>query len=75
MTGCASASSAAPSPRSSATAARPADLVLGALGGRTADEALAAGVDAGAVWLALCEAGDVPPARRHGVGLAEPPRR
>lgn len=52
-----------------------ADLVLGALDGRTADEALAAGVDAAAVWLALCEASDVPPARRHGVGLAEPPRR
>ena len=51
-----------------------ADLVLGALGGRTADEALAAGVAAANVWHALCEALDVPPARRHGVGLAEPPR-
>ena len=51
-----------------------ADLVLGALGGRTADEAIAAGVDAGAVWVALCGAMDVPPNRRHGVGLAEPPR-
>ncbi|MBO9578556.1 MAG: DUF3046 domain-containing protein [Microbacteriaceae bacterium] len=51
-----------------------ADLVLGALGGRSADEAIAAGVDAGIVWTALCDATDVPPARRHGVGLAEPPR-
>jgi hypothetical protein len=49
-----------------------ADLVLGELGGRTADEALAAGVDAADVWVALCRATDVPPGRRHGVGLAEP---
>ena len=51
-----------------------ADLVLGALGDRTSDEALAAGVDAGAVWDALCEATGVPSTRRHGAGLAEPPR-
>jgi hypothetical protein len=51
-----------------------ADLVLGALGDRTADEALSAGVDAGAVWTALCGAMDVPTTRRHGVGLAQPPR-
>jgi len=49
-----------------------ADLVLGALGDRTADEALAAGVRADDVWSALCDATDVPPARRHGVGLAAP---
>lgn len=49
-----------------------ADLVLGALGGRTADEALSAGVAADAVWSALCDAADVPPVRRHGVGLATP---
>jgi len=50
-----------------------ADLVLGALGGRSAQEALAAGVPAAAVWAALCEATEVPPGRRHGVGLATPP--
>jgi hypothetical protein len=26
-------------------------------------------------WLALCEAMDVPVARRHGVGLADPKKR
>lgn len=48
------------------------DLVLAGVGDRTAREALAAGVPARDVWLALCEATDVPPARRHGVGLREP---
>ncbi|QAY74315.1 DUF3046 domain-containing protein [Agromyces protaetiae] len=48
------------------------DLVLEAVGGRTAREALAAGVPPREVWLALCEATDVPPARRHGVGQREP---
>lgn len=50
-----------------------ADLVLSSLGDRTAAQALDAGVDAGEVWHALCVATDVPEARRHGVGLAEPP--
>ena len=48
------------------------DLVLGDLSGRTADQALAAGVDAREVWLALCKAADVPPNRWHGVGQREP---
>lgn len=48
------------------------DLVLAGVGDRTAREALAAGVPARDVWLALCEATDVPPARRHGVGRREP---
>jgi hypothetical protein len=48
------------------------DLVLGALGGLTAHEALAAGMPAREVWLALCEAQDVPPNRRYGVGQREP---
>jgi len=48
------------------------DLVLGALGGRTAQEALAAGVSAGEVWAALCEAKDVPAARRRGAGRPAP---
>jgi len=45
------------------------DLVLGTLGGRTADAALDAGVPARDVWLALCGETDVPPNRRHGAGL------
>ncbi len=49
-----------------------ADLVLGELGGRTADAALVDGVDAGRVWLALCRASGVPPERWHGVGLRDP---
>lgn len=40
--------------------------VLGELGGRTADEALAGGVPARRVWLAVCDAFDVPPERRLG---------
>ena len=50
------------------------DLVLGEVGGRTARQALDAGVDAGEVWVALCRATEVPPSRWHGAGLAEPPR-
>jgi hypothetical protein len=42
------------------------DLALDALGGRTAHEALAAGVPPRQVWLALCDAQDVPESRRHG---------
>jgi hypothetical protein len=48
------------------------DLVLGEIGGFTAEDAIKRGVDARAVWLALCEATDVPPERRYGVGLREP---
>ncbi|WP_173922144.1 DUF3046 domain-containing protein [Agromyces sp. Marseille-P2726] len=51
------------------------DLVLERVGGRTAREALAAGVPPRDVWLALCEATDVPPERRHGVGRREPGAR
>lgn len=40
------------------------DHVLGKLGGRTVDQALAAGTDAKAVWRAVCEEFDVPPVRR-----------
>jgi hypothetical protein len=36
------------------------DFVLAGLGGRTVDQALADGVDAKAVWRAVCEAFDVP---------------
>ncbi|MFE7846403.1 DUF3046 domain-containing protein [Microbacterium sp. NPDC057407] len=52
-----------------------ADLVLSALGDRTAVEALAAGVPPREVWLALCAETDVPPERRYGAGRLEPKRR
>jgi hypothetical protein len=51
------------------------DLVLSAVGGRTAVEALDAGVPPRDVWLALCEETDVPPSRRYGAGRLEPRRR
>ncbi|WP_028849003.1 DUF3046 domain-containing protein [Thermocrispum municipale] len=41
-----------------------ADHVLSALGGRTADQALADGVEAKRVWVAICEEFDIPPERR-----------
>jgi hypothetical protein len=49
------------------------DVVLGVLGNLTANEALDSGVEPKVVWQALCEAMDVPPHRRHGVGLRTPP--
>lgn len=45
------------------------DMTLRSLGGRTAAEALAAGVAARDVWRALCDATDVPIERRHGRGM------
>ena len=48
------------------------DLVLTPLGGRTADQALAAGVPARDVWLALCAAVDVPRSRWYGAGIPAP---
>jgi hypothetical protein len=50
-----------------------ADLVLSGIG-RTAADALAAGVPPREVWLALCAQVDVPPERRYGVGRLAPPR-
>ena len=50
------------------------DLVLTALGDRTAAQAIADGVPPRDVWLALCAETDVPLARRHGVGRLEPKR-
>lgn len=41
------------------------DLVVGRLGGRTAVEAIEAGVEPGEVWAALCEVMDVPATERH----------
>jgi hypothetical protein len=42
------------------------DQVVAALGGRTADEALAAHVPPRQVWFALCDVMDVPAERRWG---------
>lgn len=48
------------------------DLVLTQLGDKTAAQALEAGTPARDVWLALCQASDVPRSRWFGVGLPEP---
>lgn len=48
------------------------DVVLSALGGRTADQALADAIPMRDVWLAICDAQDVPENRRYGVGQREP---
>lgn len=50
------------------------DLVLPAVGGRTAAEAMKAGVPPREVWLALCAETDVPLERRYGAGRLEPKR-
>jgi len=50
------------------------DLVLPGVGGRTAAEALRAGVPPREVWLALCRIQEVPPQRWHGAGRPVPPR-
>ena len=41
-------------------------LVLAGVGGRTADQALAAGVSPRYFWLAFCDVQDVPAERRLG---------
>lgn len=48
------------------------DLVLVELADRTAEQAIADGVPAREIWLALCRATGVPPARWYGVGLPKP---
>lgn len=45
------------------------DQALEALGGRTPNDALAAGVAPRTVWEALCRANDVPSTRRSGTRL------
>jgi len=50
------------------------DLILSRLG-RTALEALDAGVPPREIWLALCDETDVPAARRYGVGRLDPRER
>ena len=48
------------------------DVVLAAVGGMTAEQAIAAGVPPRQIWLALCDLQDVPLNRRYGVGQREP---
>jgi hypothetical protein len=48
------------------------DLVLGELGDLTAEQAIAKGVGAREIWLALCRASDVPENRWYGVGQRMP---
>ena len=40
------------------------DHVFADLGGRTVEQALAAGLDPQRIWTAVCDAFDVPPERR-----------
>ncbi|WP_203135714.1 DUF3046 domain-containing protein [Microbacterium sp. JZ31] len=49
------------------------DLVLPGIG-RSALDALEAGVPPREIWLSLCEETDVPVERRYGVGRLEPRR-
>ena len=51
------------------------DLQLPALGGRTVDEALSAGVAPREAWVALCREQGVPEGRIHGAHLVEPKKR
>ena len=51
------------------------DLVLGDIGGRTAEQGIRDGVDTREIWIALCRASDVPSERWYGVGLREPRKR
>jgi len=50
------------------------DLVIAALGDRTAEEALKAGRTPKEVWMALCKVADVPVSHRHGAGRPDPKR-
>lgn len=48
------------------------DLVLGEIGGLTAQQAIRSGIATRDIWLALCRATDVPESRWYGVGQREP---
>lgn len=48
------------------------DLVLGEIGGLTAQQAIRVGIANRDIWLALCRATDVPESRWYGVGQREP---
>lgn len=43
------------------------DHVFSALGGRTPDQAIAAGIPPRTVWRAVCEEFEVPPRLHHGL--------
>lgn len=43
------------------------DHVFGALGNRTADEAISAGLDVRTIWFAVCDSFDVPDTLRWGL--------
>ncbi len=49
------------------------DLVLAGAGGRTALEALGAGIEPRRIWLAVCDLQDVPANRRLGRDVAPRP--
>ena len=51
------------------------DHVFGALGGRTALEAIDAGVPVRPVWLEVCTEYEVPPKDRGARAVAQPRRR
>ncbi len=48
------------------------DTVIVALGNRTPEAALAAGIPAAEVWRELCRAQEVPRERWHGAGRPDP---
>lgn len=50
------------------------DQVIVELGNRTPEQALAAGIPARDVWIALCRAQEVPRERWHGAGRPKPAR-
>ncbi|KRC49745.1 signal transduction histidine kinase [Leifsonia sp. Root227] len=50
------------------------DLVLGELGNRTAQQALAAGIAPREVWIALCRETGVPQSHWYGAGKPAPKR-
>jgi hypothetical protein len=50
------------------------DTVIVELGNRTPEQALAAGIPAREIWIALCRVQEVPVERWHGAGLPKPAR-
>ncbi|WP_295124825.1 DUF3046 domain-containing protein [uncultured Leifsonia sp.] len=50
------------------------DLVLGELGGRTAQQALSSGIAPREVWIALCRETGVPQSHWYGAGKPAPKR-
>jgi hypothetical protein len=50
------------------------DTVIVELGNRTPEKALADGIPAREVWIAMCRVQDVPVERWHGAGRPKPAR-